>query len=103
MENKRQHIIKKIFDAQSEEGLWMVIPPSHKYYPDYLHYVPNYRATIWTLLLLAELRCDPADERIKKPLQVVKDHLFDPEHGIYTLKEDHFPIPCLNGNMLFPG
>jgi hypothetical protein len=31
----------------------------------------------------------------------VKTHLFDEEHGIYSLKEDHFPIPCLNGNMLY--
>ena len=41
------------------------------------------------------------DERVKKPLDEVKNHLFDEEVGIYTLKADHFPIPCLNGNMLF--
>ncbi len=23
------------------------------------------------------------------------------KYGIYSLKEDHFPIPCLNGNMLY--
>ena len=97
----REDIIEKIFAAQNADGMWKVLPESHQYYPDYLHYVPNYRASLWTLILLAELKCDPEDERVSKPLQVVKDHLFDEEHGIYTLKEDHFPIPCLNGNMLY--
>lgn len=97
----RQNIIDKVFGAQDKNGLWKVLPKNHKYYPDYLHYVPNYKASLWALLLLAELKCDKNDERIKKPLQIVKNHLFDKEHGIYSLKEDHFPIPCLNGNILY--
>lgn len=100
MDTKRQEIIERIFAAQND-GLWKVIPPTHKYYPDYLHYVPNYKASLWTLLLLADLKCDSTDPRIEKPLQIVKAHLFDKDYGIYTLKEDHFPIPCLNGNMLY--
>ena len=99
--NDRQQLIERIFDSRNEEGLWKVIPETHKSYPDYLHYVPNYKASLWTLILLAELRCPANDERIRKPLARVKNHLFDPEYGIYTLKEDHFPIPCLNGNMLY--
>lgn len=99
--DKRQDLIEKIFAAQNENGLWKVIPETHKYYPDYLHYVPNYKASLWTLILLADLQCDRADPRIQKPLEQVKDHLFDEAYGIYSLKEDHFPIPCLNGNMLF--
>ena len=94
-------IIEKIFAARGAHGLWKVLPENHKHYPDYLHYVPNYKASLWALLLLAELQCDPDDERVVHPLQVVKDHLFDEEHGIYSLKEDHFPVPCLNGNMLY--
>ncbi|WP_299530187.1 hypothetical protein [Ulvibacterium sp.] len=101
MTENRQNIIEKIFDAQNENGLWKVIPTNHKNYPDYLHYVPNYKASLWALLLLAELKCNKNDERIKKPLKTVKNHLFDKEYGIYSLKEDHFPIPCLNGNMLY--
>ncbi len=101
MISNRQELIEKIFSRRNEQGLWELIPASHKYYPDYLHYVPNYRGSLWVLLLLADLQCDRNDERITKPLQVVKDHLFDEDHGIYSLKEDHFPIPCLNGNMLY--
>lgn len=98
---KQRDLIERIFDKQDRKGLWKVIPESHKYYPDYLHYVPNYKATLWTLLLLADLECDRRDDRIKRPLETVKKHFFDDKHGIYSLKEDHFPIPCLNGNMLY--
>ncbi len=97
----KENIIERIFDRQDKNGLWKVIPKTHKYYPDYLHYVPNYKASLWALLLLAELGCDKDDVRVKKPLQIVKNHLFDETYGIYSLKQDHFPIPCLNGNMLY--
>lgn len=101
MMDNRQQLIERIFATRNENGLWKEIPASDKYYPDYLHYVPNYKASIWALLLLADLQCNRDDERIRNPLKEVKNHLFDAEHGIYTLKEDHFPIPCLNGNMLY--
>lgn len=97
----RQQLIERIFASRNENGLWKVIPETHKSYPVYLHYVPNYKASLWALLLLAELQCPRDDERIRKPLETVQNHLFDEENGIYTLKEDHFPIPCLNGNMLY--
>lgn len=101
MTDNRKNIIEKIFATQKVNGLWKEIPKSHKYFPDYLHYVPNYKASLWTLLLLADMQCKRTDKRVKKSLEEVKSHLFDEEYGIYTLKEDHFPIPCLNGNMLF--
>lgn len=101
MINKRQEIINRIFAAQKDNGLWKEIPEGHKYYPDYLHYVPNFKASLWTLILLADLQCDRNEKRVQKPLQEVKNHLFDNDFGIYSLKEDHFPIPCLNGNMLY--
>lgn len=99
--DQRQKLIERIFASQNDQGLWAVIPESHQYFPDYLHYVPNYKASLWTLILLADLKCNRNDPRIIKPLQAVKKHLFDEHHGIYSLKEDHFPIPCLNGNMLY--
>jgi hypothetical protein len=97
----RQNIIHKIFEAQGENGFWKMLPPSDKHYPSCLHYAPNFKATLWTLLLLADLGLDPNDERVKKPLSELQCHFFDPKFGIYTLKEDHFPIPCLNGNMIY--
>lgn len=99
--NANEKIIERIFKAQGENGFWKVLPESHKYFPDYLHYVPNFKASLWTLILLADLECDRNDSRVKKPLAALQQHFFDQENGIYTLKEDHFPIPCLNGNMIY--
>ena len=96
-----EKITNRIFEAQGENGFWKVLPESHKYYPDYMHYVPNFKATLWTLILLADLGHNRKDERVKQPLEELKEHFFDPQFGIYTLKEDHFPIPCLNGNMIY--
>jgi hypothetical protein len=79
---EKEKIIERIFDRQDENGLWKVIPETHKYYPDYVHYVPNYKASLWVLIQLAELQVDKNDPRIQKPLETVKSHLFDEEHGI---------------------
>lgn len=99
--NESSKIINKIFEARGENGFWKVLPEFHKYYPDYMHYVPNFKATLWTLILLADLCCDRKDARVKQPLEEIKKQFFDPKFGIYTLKEDHFPIPCLNGNLIY--
>ena len=94
-------IAGRIFSAQQENGFWKTLPESHKYYPDYMHYVPNFKATLWTLILLADLGHPQDDVRVQKPLEEIKKHFFSPEYGIHSLKEDHFPIPCLNGNMIY--
>ncbi|MBK9013801.1 MAG: hypothetical protein IPM82_06785 [Saprospiraceae bacterium] len=96
-----QEIIEKVFESQGENGFWRVLSASDKYYPDYMHYAPKYTATRWTLILLADMGCDRNDQRIKKPLKEIQNHFFDPKFGIYSLKKDHFPIPCLNGNMIY--
>ncbi|MGD2035075.1 MAG: hypothetical protein PVF73_08470 [Bacteroidales bacterium] len=101
MTDTRQKITNRIFEARNDHCFWKVLSESDKYYPDYLHYVPNFKATLWTLILLADLGHDRDDHRIKKPLQEIGNHFFDPESGIYNLKADHFPIPCLNGNMIY--
>ena len=99
--DNHQKIINRIFDAQNENGFWKLIPKTHKYYPYCLHYVPTYKASLWTLILLADLGHDRSDKRIKITLKEIQNHFFDPDVGIYSLKKDHFPIPCLNGNMIY--
>jgi hypothetical protein len=96
-----EKIINRIFKAQSENGFWKTLPESDKYYPDYLHYVPKYKATLWTLILLADLGYNRNDRSIKKVLKELQEHFFNTNYGIYTLKKAHFPIPCLNGNMIY--
>jgi len=94
--------IQRIFDLQSEDGCWKTLTPKDKYYPDYMHYVPTFKATLWVLIQLAEMGCPPCENRIEKPFKIIKDHFFDPALGIYLLKESsHIPLPCLNGNMIY--
>ena len=100
MEN-RQQIIQRVFEARGENDFWKMIGQSDKYYPECLHYVPAYSSTLWTFILLAELRCNASDQRIKAPLKAIQDHFFYPEYGIYCIGKNHFPIPCLNGNMIY--
>lgn len=97
----RHEVIKKIFAAQDKNGFWKLLPQTDPHFPDQLHYSPNFRSTLWTLILLADLQLDPKDPRVTTPLKTIQDHFFDKKHGIYTLKQDHFPIPCLNGNMIY--
>lgn len=94
-------IIKKIFDSQGENGCWKMLSESDRYYPTHLHYVPNFKATLWTLILLADLCHEKNDIRVKKPFTTIQDHFYDSKMYIYSLKKDHFPIPCLNGNIIY--
>ncbi len=96
-----QEIAKKVFDSQGKNGCWKMLSESDKYYPDYLHYVPNFKSTLWTLILLADICHDKNDIRVRKPLETIQDHFYDSKIHIYSLKNDHFPIPCLNGNMIY--
>lgn len=96
-----QRNIKEIFDSQGNNGCWKMLSESDKHYPTYLHYIPNFKSTLWTLILLADLCHDKNDIRVKKPLKTIQDHFYDSKTGIYSLKKDHFPIPCLNGNIIY--
>ena len=99
--DNRQKIMDRIIEAQGDNGFWKILSKTDKYYPDYMHYVPNFKATLWTLILLADLGFDRNDKRFKRPLKEIQNQFFDPTIGIFSLKEDHFPIPCLNGNMIY--
>ena len=98
---KKQEIINRIFELQGSNGCWKMLLESDKYYPNYLHYSPNFKATLWTLILLADMRHENSDIRIKTPLKTIQDHFYDSKHNIYSLKNDFFPIPCLNGNIIY--
>ena len=99
--DNRAELIEKIFSAQDKNGFWKTLTPNDRYYPDYQHYVPNFKASLWTLILLADLQVDKNEVRVRKSLTEIKDQFYDADHGIFTLKEDHFPVPCLNGNIIY--
>ncbi len=99
LEEKRNILIREIHGKQDENGYWNVLKPGDKYYPDYQHYCPKYKSTLWTLILLADLKCRTYNH--EKPFNLIARSFYDNENGIYTIGRSHFPIPCLNGNMLY--
>lgn len=96
----RKKVISEIFGKSDSAGCWNRLEEKDKYYPVYNYYVPNYNSTLWTLVLLADMGCGH-DERIYKPFRLMSDHFREKDLNIYSIGKSHFPIPCLNGNMLY--
>lgn len=96
-----QLLTQKILEQQDENGCWNVLKEGDKWFPQFNYYVPNYKSTLWTLVTLADIKADPTDTRFHKPLKVIAEHFFDKQTGIFSIGKSHFPIPCLNGNMIY--
>ncbi len=96
-----ESLTQQIIDRQDENGCWHVLDDSEYPYPKLKHYVPTYKTSLWTLLLLADIECDRINSRLIKPLKIISDHFWDKKNRIFSIGKSHFPIPCLNGNMLY--
>jgi hypothetical protein len=98
----RQHLIEKIHSLQDDAFRWGYDEKQARERPEYLHYAPNYKSTLWTLVLLADVKA-PADlAKIQTSIRLITEHFYSPEHGVFRLPNmSHFPIPCLNGNMIY--
>lgn len=94
-------ITNEILEQQDENGCWNVLKTGDKYYPELNYYVPNYKSTLWTLVLLADIQTPVKDQRILKPLQIITDNFYETNYNICAIGKSHFPIPCLNGNILY--
>jgi hypothetical protein len=99
--NVVQSITLTIIALQDKNGCWNVLDENDPYYPAYNYYAPNYKSTLWTLVLLADIQCDIKNNSFIKPLETISNHFLDKKSNIYSLGKSHFPIPCLNGNMLY--
>jgi hypothetical protein len=99
-EKNTQKIVTKIFEVQDENGCWR-FPHSYGNYPQYDHYMPKYRSTLWTLILLAEIKHNCKEERVNKAIKTLVSHFYNKKEKVFCLGYNHFPIPCLNGNMLY--
>ena len=98
----RQRTVEKILARQDASFRWGYDEKQARARPDYLYYSPNFRSTLWTLLLLADIQAPVDIPRIEPSLRLVNERFYDPEYGIFRLPGmSHFPIPCLNGNMLY--
>lgn len=105
LQTQRQELIEKIFSKQDRFGRWAYDSQIKKTKPGYEHYLPKYKSTLWTLILLADLKCDPKDKRAKKALRLILKDMYKPKTGIFGWTKDtygsHEPAPCLNGNILY--
>ncbi len=97
----KEDFINKVKDLQESNGCWSTDYSNSKYGQELMYYVPNYKSTLWTLVLLADIESDRDDPCFKEPLRIITNHFWNDEYGIFTIGKSHFPIPCLNGNMLY--
>ena len=98
----REHIIQAILARQDAAFRWGFDELEARERVQYLYYTPKYKATLWTLVLLADLKAPPGLAQVSAAMRLVIERFYHPEHGIFTLPDkSHFPIPCLNGNMIY--
>lgn len=92
---------ERILSLRDRNGCWNVLREGGKGYPELNYYVPNYKSTLWTLVLLADLEIGEGEALFHGPLAAAANQFYDEKAGIYSIGKSHFPIPCLNGNMLY--
>ncbi len=98
----RKHTIEKILVKQDDSFRWGFDGKQARERPEYLYYSPNFKSTLWTLLLLADIKAPIDIPQIKPSIQLITERFYNPEHGIFSLpNKTRFPIPCLNGNMIY--
>ena len=97
----RKRIIADILARQDGQFRWGFDEALASQRPELMYYWPKYSNTLWTLLYLADIGAPLQEQRIERSLELVSEHFYDKTHKIFTLKKSHFPIPCLNGNLLY--
>jgi len=86
--------VPSILAAQDPYGMWVKAGSG---------YSPKYRATVWSLLILAELGSDPEEPRIRMGCEYLLEHS-RAENGAFSAYQKQVPsgaILCLNGNLAF--
>ena len=98
----RQRTIEHILLKQDDSFRWGHDEKQARLRPQYLYYSPNFRSTLWTLVLLADLQAPLEIPQVNTSIRLISEHFYDPAHGVFRLPGmSHFPIPCLNGNMIY--
>jgi len=98
----RKRLVKKILAKQDEHFRWGFDEKLAQERPEYLHYWPKYKSTLWTLLLLADIQAPVDIPQIEPSIQLITERFYKPEQGVFRLLDDsHSPIPCLNGIIIY--
>ncbi len=93
-------IVPAILAKQHKEGNWE--KPER-------FYRAKYKGTVWQLLVLAELKADGSDGRIKKACEFILENSQDHKSGGFSMNTSASTgggrhsevIPCLTGNMIW--
>lgn len=96
----KRGVVPALLDLQNDDGSW---GKPERFYTD------KYRCTVWNLIVLAEMRADPNDERVKKACEFILSHSQDVEQGGFSYTRSAktkagLPsgvIPCPTGNMVY--
>lgn len=100
--HRRKNTIETILAKQDASLRWGYNEKQVREQPEYVYYSPMFRSTLWTLIMLADLKAPGELPQIKPSLQLITERFYAPEHGICRLPGmSHFPSPCLNGNMIY--
>lgn len=98
----RKNIIEKILAKQDDSFRWGFDEKQARERPEYLYYSPNFKSTLWTLVLLADIKAPVDLTQVKLSLRLITERFYDPKHRVFRLPNKiRFPIPCLNGNMIY--
>ena len=93
-------VVPKILAKQSNEGYWG--SPENFYAPG------KFKGTVWQLMILAELRADSKEERVRKACEFILNNSQDRESGGFSYLRASSGggrhkrvLPCLTGNMVW--
>jgi hypothetical protein len=67
----RKHTIEKILIKQDDSFRWGFDEKQARERPEYLSYSPNFKSTLWTLLLRADLKAPANIPQIKPSLRLI--------------------------------
>jgi hypothetical protein len=98
----RKQTTDNILVKQDDAFRWGFDEKQARERPEYLYYSPNFKSTLWNLVLLADIKTPVDIPHITPSIRLITERFYDPEHGVFRLPGmSHFPIPCLNGNMIY--
>jgi hypothetical protein len=98
----RKRIVEQVLARQDDLFRWGFDEKQARQRPESLYYSPNFKSTLWTLLLLADIKAPVDIPQVMPSMRLIIGRFYDPEHGLFRLPGMcRFPIPCLNGNMIY--
>jgi len=93
-------VVPKILGKQQDEGYWEA--------PENFYIRSKYKGTVWQLIILAELRADGKDERIRKACEFILENSQDRGSGGFSYLRAETGggwhggvLPCLTGNIVW--